>query len=532
MRGPKWLEDAVFYEIYPQSFYDSNADGIGDLPGLIAKLDYIADLGCTAIWLNPCFESPFRDAGYDVSDFYRVAPRYGTNEDLVNLFREANARGIRVCLDFVAGHTSDQHPWFKESCRHERNPFSNWYIWTNSIWDQGVEGKPMVNGYAERDGNFLPNFFYFQPALNYGYVDPDPRFPWQLPVDHPDVLQVRNEMKKILRFWLDLGADGFRVDMAMSLVKNDPDHRETMRLWREIREMFDNDYPDAALMSEWSEPSKAIVSGFHVDFMLAFGQPPAYTALLRKEAMRNLDPFAEPGHSFFDKAGKGDILEFLDSFYTHYKRTKDIGYITIPTGNHDVPRLALGRSEREILLVFAFVLSMPGIPFIYYGDEIGMRHASGLPSKEGGYSRTGARTPMQWDNSSNLGFSQAPANRLYLPVDSSEDAPTVESQSAGLLADVKSLVRLRKRWKALGNTGEFEPLSTLGYPFIFARFCEEHYFILLFNPSDHPVCASCPLSSMGNLFQVHGDDIDWEHTAEALKVQMPGMTYAVLQVRG
>ncbi len=283
---PSWLANAVFYEIYPQSFYDTNGDGIGDLPGVIEKLDYIAELGCTAIWLNPCFVSPFGDAGYDVADFYRVAPRYGTNDDLVHLFREAHRRGIKVCLDLVAGHTSAEHPWFKESCRHERNKYSNWYVWTDSIWDKGTPDMPMINGFAQRDGNFLANFFYFQPALNYGFAQPDPARPWQLPVDHPDVCAVREELKKIIRYWLDLGADGFRVDMAMSLVKKDPGLVETMKLWREVREMFDRDYPNAALMSEWSNPEKAILAGFHVDFMLAFGTPPCLQRALpaRKDA--------------------------------------------------------------------------------------------------------------------------------------------------------------------------------------------------------------------------------------------------------
>src|SRR5512137_2970744 len=129
---PGWLEDAIFYEIYPQSFNDSNGDGIGDIPGILRKLDYLESLGVNALWLNPCFESPFQDAGYDVSDYYRVAPRYGTNEDLVMLFRQASKLGIRVLLDLVPGHTSVEHPWFKKSCRQERNQFSDYYVWTDS----------------------------------------------------------------------------------------------------------------------------------------------------------------------------------------------------------------------------------------------------------------------------------------------------------------------------------------------------------------------------------------------------------------
>jgi len=526
---PRWLKSAIFYEIYPQSFRDSNGDGIGDIPGIIEKLDYIAALGCTAIWLNPCFASPFGDAGYDVADFYRVAPRYGTNDDLVRLFREAKARRIRVCLDFVAGHTSIEHPWFKESCRHEPNRYSNWYIWTQSIWDKGDPKKPMVHGHAERDGNYLANFFYFQPALNYGYAQPE--YSWQLPVDHPDVLAVRQEMKNILRYWLDQGADGFRVDMAMSLVKNDPDLRETMRLWADIREMFDQDYPDAVLMSEWSDPAKAILAGFHVDFMLAFGNPPAYTSLLRKEPGRDLNPQADKeGHSYFDHCGLGDIREFLAPYLEHYDVTKDYGYITIPTGNHDVPRLALGRTDKEILVVFALVLTMPGIPFIYYGDEIGMRHMQGLTSKEGGYSRTGARTPMQWDDSANLGFSAASPGDLYLPVDSKPDAPTVASQHEKLLSKVRSLVHLRRSWAALGNDGAFRPLASEGYPFVYQRGTGSDAFVVMINPADSCQPASFLLPQVGALQQIHGDHIDVLADRDRYSLIMPPVSYAVFKI--
>lgn len=532
---PAWLHNAVFYEIYPQSFYDTNGDGIGDLPGIIAKLDYIADLGCNAIWLNPCFVSPFGDAGYDVADFYKVAPRYGTNDALVQLFNEAHKRGIKVCLDLVAGHTSAEHPWFKESCKHERNKYSNWYVWTNSIWDKGAPDAPMINGYAERDGNFLSNFFYFQPALNYGYAKPDPARPWQLPVDHPDVLAVRAELKKIMRYWIELGADGFRVDMAMSLVKGDPGLVETMKLWREVREMFDRDFPNAALMSEWSDPEKAVIAGFHVDFMLAFGNPPAYNALFRREPGRDLDPYAaKDAHSFFDATGQGNIRDFLDSYFHHYRETREYGYITIPSGNHDSTRLAVNRTPREMLLAFAMILTMPGIPFIYYGDEIGLRQIEGLPSKEGGYSRTGARTPMQWDGSRNLGFSTADAAQLYLPVDAAPDAPTVEAQLRGketLLAQVKDLVRLRLENPALASEGLFTPLyaEAKRYPFIYSRSKDGRTFVIAVNPSDAAVHADFALTGISALQLIRGDKSPTTLKTGRCEIEMTPLSFAIFE---
>ena len=182
-RIPNWLNNAIFYQIYPQSFYDSNSDGIGDIPGIIQKLDYIEWLGVNALWLNPCFVSPFQDAGYDVADYYNVAPRYGTNQDLKRLCEQAHRRNIKVCLDLVPGHTSIEHPWFKASCRHERNEYADRYIWTNSTWDPVDNHMKFIIGYAERDGAYATNFLYCQPALNYGYAKPDPRYPWQQPVD-------------------------------------------------------------------------------------------------------------------------------------------------------------------------------------------------------------------------------------------------------------------------------------------------------------------------------------------------------------
>lgn len=165
---PQWLNDSVFYEIYPQSFYDTNGDGIGDLNGIIEKLDYVKGLGCNAIWLNPVYDSPFMDAGYDVRDYKKVAPRYGTNDDLVRLFDEAHKKGMKILLDLVPGHTSDTHPWFLESKKAQKSEYTNRYIFTKSVWDAPPQYR-MMCGICERDGNYLVNYFSSQPALNYGF---------------------------------------------------------------------------------------------------------------------------------------------------------------------------------------------------------------------------------------------------------------------------------------------------------------------------------------------------------------------------
>lgn len=524
---PAWLEDAVFYQIYPQTFRDSDGDGIGDLRGIIEKLPYLHDLGVNALWLNPCFVSPFGDAGYDVADFYRVAPRYGTNDDLRALFAEAKKRGIRVMLDLVAGHTSDQHPWFRESQRHERNRYSDWYIWTDSVWTWTAPGQQVVVGGAERDANYIPNFFHFQPALNYGYAKPDPKAPWQQPVDAPGPQAVRAELKKIMAFWFDLGAAGFRVDMAGSLVKNDPDGAATAALWADFRAWMDREYPDRAMVSEWSQPQVAIPNGFHMDFLLPFAKP-GYKALFRPEG-------ATP--PIFDRSGKTSPRVFLDEFEPLLAATRGKGLIAIPSGNHDtVPRLGNGRDAREVSVALAFLLTMPGVPFIYYGDELGMRARDGLPSMEGGYGRTGCRTPMQWDTSANAGFSTAPAARLYLPVDPAPDRPNVAAALAdphSTLRTARALIALRKAHPALQASGDFATIAAAPkqWPFVFRRSKNGETILVALNPTDRAVTAELAAGAAGRtIIDLLGEPAAFARAEDGLRVALPPASFAIVRL--
>jgi maltose alpha-D-glucosyltransferase/alpha-amylase len=494
---PQWLDDAVFYEIYPQSFFDTNGDGIGDIKGIIQKLEYIKGLGCNAIWIHPCFDSPFRDAGYDVRDYKKVAPRYGTNDDLKRLFAEAHTKELRVLLDLVPGHTSEEHEWFQQSKQPVRNPYWDRYIWTDA-WGTWASGLKTILGEADRNASYIVNFFKSQPALNFGFFKPDQK--WQFPMDHPACIANREAMKDIMRFWLDAGCDGFRVDMASSLVKfDDPENTGTAAIWRNVRAMFDADYPEAALVSEWSHPRRALKAGFHADFMLAFTDNSGYQSLFRDYVMDSDYNAGDTDNSFFKKDGKGDIRRFLDEYLPHYEATVKDGYISLVTGNHDIPRLALTLSPRELAIVYAFIFTMPGVPFLYYGDEIGMRYLK-LLSKEGGYHRTGARTPMQWSNSAasgkNLGFSTAPAGKLYLPVDPSPDAPTVEAQEkdpASLLNTVKALIALRHAEPDLHAQPNLEILyAEKGkLPFIYRR----GSLVIALNPGEKAAQAPVPVSA-------------------------------------
>jgi len=459
---PKWLKNAVFYEIYPQSFCDSNGDGIGDIQGIIQKLDYVKGLGCNALWLNPCFDSPFRDAGYDVRDYKKVAPRYGSNEDLFRLFEEAHKRDMRVLLDLVPGHTSEEHPWFLESKKAAPSAeLKNRYVWTDSWSFWGFEGLKFINGEAERDGCYIINFFKSQPALNYGFLER--REKWQLPPDHPDCIATREALKDVMRFWLrgdkGRGCDGFRVDMANSLVKFDNNEKSaTSAIWRNIREMLDGEFPEAAIIAEWSCPPLSIKAGFHADFLLDH-KSSGYHSLVRDYED------GDENNSYFKKDGNGNIARFLDQYTPWYEATKNDGFISLISGNHDSPRISHRLSTREVSIFYAMLFTMPGVPFLYYGDEIGMRYLYKLPTKEGGYTRTGSRSPMQWNSGINAGFSSAAPEKLYLPVDVEPGAPDVESQEKdpqSLINTVKELLRLRNSNEELGSKPNLQILHTGG----------------------------------------------------------------------
>ncbi|MCL2747965.1 MAG: alpha-amylase family glycosyl hydrolase, partial [Oscillospiraceae bacterium] len=361
---PAWLDNAVFYQIYPQSFYDTNGDGIGDLEGIIQKLDYIGWLGCDAVWLNPCFASPFYDAGYDVSDYRQVAPRYGNNEDMRRLIAEAHRRGIRVLLDMVPGHTSLEHEWFQKSARGEAG-LAGRYIWAGG-WDnfEGIEGvRGGISGYFQR-GCCAVNFFSCQPALNYGFAAPDPDKPWQIPPGAPDALATRDALTDAMRFWLSMGCDGFRVDMAGSLVKGDGGPAATAALWQDVLGRLRGEFPEAVWVSEWSNPALSAVAGFDMDFLLPFGTLP-YMRLFREQPY-----FARRG-----SGGSGGMDAFVAGYERLLKTVASHGphgsqgshgphgsMICIPSGNHDTPRISRRLDDNELRLSFAFLLSIPGAP--------------------------------------------------------------------------------------------------------------------------------------------------------------------------
>jgi maltose alpha-D-glucosyltransferase/alpha-amylase len=539
-RMPGWLSDAVIYQIYPQSFSDSNGDGIGDLQGVIARLDYIQWLGVKAIWLNPFFASPFNDAGYDITDYYQIAPRYGTLADFQQLCQEAHRGGLKVIFDLVFGHCSWENAWFQASCQEERNPYSDWFIWTNSVWAPAPPGLEIIRGYAPRMGGYLTNFFVSQPAFNFGFAHPDPRYPWQQPVDAPGPQAVRRAMKNVIRYWFEQGADGFRADMALSLVKGDLDGGATAAVWQEIHQWLEAEYPEHVMIAEGGNPAVSIArGGFHIDFCLPWRMP-TYNSLFRKTSGNEggsptgVDSY---GFSVFDGMGHGNIREFMDEYLRHYYQTRDYGHIAIPEGNHDLPpRIRSGRSEAEVLQVYLFTMTMPGVPFLYYGDEIGMRDQPDLPSREGSHERSSVRTPMQWDDSPNAGFSTAAPEKLYLPIDPHSDRPTVaalQGDPASLLNQTRRLIELHRTQPALRAEAAFELLyAERGrLPLVYQRQAENQRLVIAINPSLQPVSAKLSLPGIATLPQtIWGQPEALTQIDSGWQIELPPAAGGIYQV--
>lgn len=551
-RGPEWLRDGVIYQVYPSSYKDSDGNGIGDIRGVISELDYIESLGVRSIWFNPLFVSGWIDGGYDVIDFYRVDPRFGTNNDMVELIEKAHAKGIKVMLDLVAGHTSDKHPWFIQSSQDTNLQYSDYYIWSNRLPDAKAEkdletmlkdpnymqntiGKWMKSEYP-RNKFYMKNFYACQPSLNYGYANPDPSRPWEQGVDAPGPKAVRQELKDIIAFWYGKGVDGFRVDMANSLVKNDKDKKEIMNLWREIREWSDKNYPDHVLMAEWGSPKYCLAAGYNIDmdlngtkahnrrmyfdrkhqadggsyFSLNGGQP----------SVKDLYGNAWPEDKIDSKTTAAEMLkEYYDYFTDCLESTETMGYFATITGNHDHLRINMGarNTPDQLKVMLTWVLTMP-MPILYYGDEIGMRSLVDLPNVEGanhnGKERSGARTPMQWTSGETAGFSTCSPDKLYLPV-CTEWSPatsypqyldwkknfeagkvkpiakgeiTVESQDKdpeSILNWTRELIALRKSSEALWADSKFIPVfnESQPYPMVYLRSNGKETFLIALNPT-------------------------------------------------
>ena len=496
---PEWLKDAVIYHIYPLTYMDTNGDGIGDLQGITSRLGYIRSCGFNCIWLSPCFASNWEDGGYDIIDYYTVDKRFGTNDDLKRLIDSAHSHGIKVLLDLVAGHTSDKHPWFKESCKAESNQYSDYYIWTDGKPQQKPEPKFVDNSHP-RGGYYQKNYYDIQPALNYGYYSPNPENSWEQSYNDPAPTAVRAELKRIIAYWCDMGADGFRVDMAQSLVKGDNANRDGVRrLWSEIFEWYNSAYPDNIMLSEWSNPEQSLSAGFNIDLLIHNG---VGGKIYRPLVCETTDKMV-PTTCYFNRQGKGEVrsaMELYGKIYNIYSKIG--GYASMPTNSHDIWRLSrMNRTTAEEQKVaITLFLTLPAPPIVYYGEEIGMRNLEYAPAKEGSSSsrnRSVCRTPMQWSREKNAGFSTADPSKLYLPVDNSPSFPNVAEQLTdpnSVLNYVSDLIALRKATPALSTAGSWEYVGDMDtpYPMIYARTLGDEKYVVVFNPSERTVSGTIP----------------------------------------
>jgi maltose alpha-D-glucosyltransferase / alpha-amylase len=412
----RWFQHAVFYEVLIRGFYDSNNDGTGDLKGLREKLDYIEWLGIDCIWLLPFYPSPFRDSGYDISDFFNVHPDYGSIGDLVAFLEDAHGRGIRVIADLVMNHTSDQHPWFIESRSSRDNGKADWYVWNDD--DQRWPDARVVFTDVERSNwtwddtrqqYYWHRFFHHQPDLNY---------------ENPEVADT---MIDLVRFWLDLGFDGFRLDAVPYLYQRDGtagEHLpETHAFIRRVRKQLESDYPGRILLAEangWpSDVADYFGDGDECHLCFHFPLMPRLFMAVRREQRYPITEILAQTPVIDDSCQWAIFLRNHDELTLEKVSDEDRDYLIaeyakdprmkrhMGIGRRLAPLLDNDRRTAELL--YALILSLPGSPVIYYGDELMMGDNIYLGDRDS------VRTPMQWSPDRNGGFSRADFAQLYLP---------------------------------------------------------------------------------------------------------------------
>jgi maltose alpha-D-glucosyltransferase/alpha-amylase len=415
-RDPLWFKTAVFYELYVRSFYDSNADGYGDFRGLTEKLDYLEWLGIDCVWLLPFYQSPLRDGGYDISDFYSILPEYGNLNDFMEFLDEAHARGIRVVADFVVNHTSDEHPWFQES-RKPGSAKRDWYVWSDS--DERYPDARIIFIDTEKSNwtwddeagaYYWHRFFSHQPDLNY---------------ENPDV---QEQMLAALRFWLDLGLDGFRLDAVPYLFEREGTNcenlKETHEFLKRIRQEIDDEYEDIVLLAEANQWPSDVVQYFgegdecHMAFHFPL-MPRMFMAARRQVRYPMVEILQHTPHipancqwGIFLRNHDELTLEMVtdderDYMYMEYAKDPRMK-LNLGIRRRLAPLLENSRDQME--LFHAMLLSLPGTPIVYYGDEIGMGDNIYLGDRDG------VRTPMHWTSDRNAGFSKSDFAQLYLPL--------------------------------------------------------------------------------------------------------------------
>ena len=458
---PHWYKDAIVYQLHVKAFHDSTDDGMGDFAGLTERLDYIADLGVTAVWLLPFYPSPLKDDGYDIADYTRVHPDYGTLRDFRTFVREAHRRGLRVITELVINHTSDQHPWFVEARSSRKSPRRDWYVWSDT--DQKYTEARIIftdtetsNWTWDQESSqyFWHRFFSHQPDLNF---------------DNPQVVRA---VMRVMRFWLDLGVDGLRLDAVPYLVEregtNGENLPETHDVLRRIRAGLDERSSGRMLLAEANQWPPDVLPYFgtpeapecHMAFHFPL-MPRIWIALRREDRYPIVEIMGQtpdiPDESqwaLFLRNHDELTLEMVtdeerDFMYTEYARD---ARMRINVGIRRRLAPLVDNSRRRIELLNSLLFSMKGTPVLYYGDEIGMGDNVYLGD------RNGVRTPMQWTGDRNAGFSRADVHALYAPLVADPvygyQAVNVEAQErvpGSLLNWMKRLIRVRRAHPVFGR---------------------------------------------------------------------------------
>jgi maltose alpha-D-glucosyltransferase/alpha-amylase len=467
-RDPLWFKRAVFYEVLIRGFSDSNGDGTGDIKGLTARLDYLQWLGVDCVWLLPIYESPLRDGGYDISDFMKVLPEFGDLGDFVQLVDEAHKRGMRIIADLVMNHSSDQHPWFQASREDPEGPFGDYYVWSDT--DEPYSEARIIFVDTEtsnwtwdpvRKQYFWHRFFSHQPDLNY---------------ENPDVQEA---MIDVLKFWLDLGIDGFRLDAVPYLFEevghNGENHPKTHEFLKRVRKEVDALYPDRVLLCEANQWPEDVVEYFGEDgdeCQMAFHFPlmPRLFMAVRRESRYPISEILANTPAIPENCQWGIFLRNHDELTLEMVTDDERDYMYAEYAKDPRMKSNIGIARRlapllensrdQIELFTGLLLSLPGSPVLYYGDEIGMGDNIYLGDRDG------VRTPMQWNADRNAGFSTADPQALYLPAILDPvygyQALNVEAQmrsSSSLLNWTRKMLGVRKQHPVFGM-GSYEELGS------------------------------------------------------------------------
>ncbi len=504
-RDPLWYKDAIVYETHVKSFYDANGDGVGDFAGLTEKLDYLAELGVTCVWLLPFFASPLRDDGDDIADDTAVHPAYGTVEDVRRFVEAAHGRGIAVVIELVVNHTSDQHPWFQRARRAPPGSAErDYYLWSDT--DRRFEGARIIFTDTERSNwswdpearaFYWHRFFSHQPDLNF---------------DNPRVLE---ELLEVMRFWLELGVDGFRLDAVPYLVEREgtscENLPETHAVVRRIRAFVDAGYPGRLLLAEanqWPADVRAYFGdGDECHMAFHFPLMPRLFMALRRESAEPVVDILRRTPAIPESCQWGLFLRNHDELTLEMVTDEERAYMNLAYARDPAERLNVGirrrlaplveNNRRRIELLHALLFSLPGTPFIYYGDEIGMGDDVRRPDRDG------VRSPMQWTGERTAGFSRAdPARLAAEPIGDpvyGAAAVNVEAQRrdpSSLLHWMQNMIRLRRQFPVMGRGSlDFLPCAN---PRILAyrRRWEGDTLLCVANLSRHPQPAELDLSEL------------------------------------